>query len=240
MLRVGVCTCIVDWLCWWLAGDCESECEDECDLLGVFLCVEVPVPLAGLLVVGVCHCHVVVQSLVWWSPAQWRHLLYDSKTVEGLGSFFVDPWTLQFDVCACFAVVCWCICPVCVLLFYIWNNKEFQDNFSSSDPAGCSRNKAFILLPWLWFTVLHLTTICRFGYTLLFFICNGRLGRWVNICFNRWMLNVLWFMGCWWCVMHGCRVTGLWLWVYKWLWRCMLRWCVWSASWACRCSLSTG
>ena len=69
----------------------------------------------------------------------------DSKIVEDLGSFFVDPWTLQFDVCARFTVVCLCICPVCVLLFYTWNNKEFWDNFSSSDPAGCSRNKGIHL-----------------------------------------------------------------------------------------------
>ena len=63
------------------------------------------------------------------------------KIVEDLRSFFVDLWTLQFGVCACSSVVCWCICPVCVLLFYTWNNKEFWDNFSSSDLAGCSRNK---------------------------------------------------------------------------------------------------
>ena len=63
------------------------------------------------------------------------------KIVGDLRPFSVDLWTLQFDMCARSTVVCWCICPVHVLLFYTWNNKEFQDNFSSSDPAGCSRNK---------------------------------------------------------------------------------------------------
>ena len=65
----------------------------------------------------------------------------DSKIVEDLGSFSIDPWTLQFDVYACFTVVCWCICLGYVHWFYIWNNKEFWDNFFSNGPAGCSRNK---------------------------------------------------------------------------------------------------
>ena len=56
MLRVGVCTCKVDWLC--AAGDCELGWTDVCEVLGAFWCSEVPVPLAGLLVVGVCRCHV--------------------------------------------------------------------------------------------------------------------------------------------------------------------------------------
>ena len=93
------------------------------------------------------------------------------KIVEGLRSFFVDLWILQFGVCACSSVVGWCIFLVRVLLFYTLNNKEFWDNFSLSDPAGCSRNKGGLLAAsavvdcaspdyclsiWLHTVVLHL------------------------------------------------------------------------------------
>ena len=66
----------------------------------------------------------------------------DLKIVGDLYSFSLDLWILQLDVCACFAVAWWCICQVHVLLFYTWNNKEFRDNFSSSDPVVCSGNKS--------------------------------------------------------------------------------------------------
>ena len=50
--------------------------------------------------------------------------------------------------------------------------------------------KVFILLPWLLFTVFHLSTICRFWYTLLIFSYNGRLRRLVNMqtAFHRKLL----------------------------------------------------
>ena len=93
------------------------------------------------------------------------------KIVGDLRSFFVGLWILQFGVCASSSVVCWHICPVCVPLFYTLNNTEFRDNFSSSDPPGCSRNKGvhlaasavvYCVLPgyhlWFWVHafVLHL------------------------------------------------------------------------------------
>ena len=95
----------------------------------------------------------------------------DSKIVEDLGSFSIDSWTLQFHVCVCYAVVCWCIYLVYVLWFCIWNNREFWDSFFLDDLAGCSRNKGihpvvlvvvycalldYHLLSWVHALALHL------------------------------------------------------------------------------------
>ena len=63
------------------------------------------------------------------------------KTVKDLRSFFVGLWILQLCACVWSSVTYWCICPVCVLLFYILNNKDFRDNFFLSDQAGCSGSK---------------------------------------------------------------------------------------------------
>ena len=63
------------------------------------------------------------------------------KTVGDLRSFSVGFWILQLGMCVWSSVTYWCICPVHVLLFYILNNKEFQDNFFLSDQAGCSGSK---------------------------------------------------------------------------------------------------
>ena len=63
------------------------------------------------------------------------------KTVGDLHSFSVGLWIRQLGAHVCSSVTYWCICPVCVLLFYILNNKEFWDSSFLSDQAGCSESK---------------------------------------------------------------------------------------------------
>ena len=63
------------------------------------------------------------------------------KTVGDLHSFSVGLWIRQLGTRVWSSVTYWCICPVCVLLFYILNNKEFWDSFFLSDQAGCSESK---------------------------------------------------------------------------------------------------
>ena len=86
------------------------------------------------------------------------------KTVGDLHSFSVGLWVCQLGAHVWSSVTCWCICPVCVLLFCILNNREFRDSFFLNDRQVAVRAKAFILLPRLLFTVFHLSTICRFWY----------------------------------------------------------------------------
>ena len=67
------------------------------------------------------------------------------KTVGDLHSFSVGLWIHQLGAHVWFSVTCWCICPVCVLLFCILNNREFQDSFFLSDQASCGESKGIHL-----------------------------------------------------------------------------------------------
>ena len=63
------------------------------------------------------------------------------KTVGDLHFFSVGLWICQLGARVWSSVTYWCICPVCVLLFYILNNKEFWDSSFLSDQTGCSGSK---------------------------------------------------------------------------------------------------
>ena len=63
------------------------------------------------------------------------------KTVGDLHSFSVGLWVRQLGARVWSSVTCWCICPVCVLLFCILNNREFWDSFFLNDQASCSGSK---------------------------------------------------------------------------------------------------
>ena len=67
------------------------------------------------------------------------------KTVEDLHSFSVGLWIRQLGTRVWSPVTYWCICPVCVLLFCILNNREFQGSFFLSDQASCSESKGIHL-----------------------------------------------------------------------------------------------
>ena len=67
---------------------------------------------------------------------------YDGlKTVGDLHSFSVGLWVRQLGAHVWSSVTYWCICPVHVLLFCIFNNREFWDSFFLSDQASCSESK---------------------------------------------------------------------------------------------------
>ena len=117
------------------------------------------------------------------------------KTVGDLHSFSVGLWIHQLGTCVWSSVTYWCICPVCVLLFYILNNKEFWDSFFLSDQASCSESKGVHPAASAVVYSFYLTTICGFWYMLLLFFYNGRLRRLISICFQR-CFNML-FVGAW-------------------------------------------
>ena len=70
------------------------------------------------------------------------------KTVGDLQSSSVGLWIHQLGARVWSFVTCWCICPVCVLFFYILNNKEFRNSFFLSDQAGCSESKGIHPVAW--------------------------------------------------------------------------------------------
>ena len=63
------------------------------------------------------------------------------KIVEDFHSFLEVLWILRIGACFGFFAVCFCIGPMGVPLFYIWNKMEFLDNPSLCDLLGCSRSK---------------------------------------------------------------------------------------------------
>ena len=67
------------------------------------------------------------------------------KTVGDLHSFSVGLGVRQLGTRVWSSVTCWCICPVCVLLFCILNNREFWDSFFLNDQASCSESKGIHL-----------------------------------------------------------------------------------------------
>ena len=142
-------------------------------MLGAFWCREVPVPLAGLLVAEVHRCHV-------------QYTYCDGlKTVGDLHSFSVGLWVHQLGAHVWSSVTCWYICPVCVLLFCILNNREFRDSFFLNDQASCSESRGVHPAASAAVYCISPEYHRRFWYPLLIFSYNGRLRRLVNICFLR-------------------------------------------------------
>ena len=129
----------------------------------------------GLLLL--CHC--TISGLMKTSVIMIRKLwmiLVPSPLIPGLSSFTCMPVSLWFA-----GAFVWCMSSGSTF----GTIRNFGAISFKMTQQIAVETKAFILLSRLWFTALHLTTICRLGYTLWFFIWNGRLGRWVNIGLNR-------------------------------------------------------
>ena len=130
------------------------------------------------------------------------------KTVGDLHSFSVGLWVCQLGA-RVWSSVTWCICPVCVLSFYILNNREFWDSFFLNDQAICSESKgvhpaalaaAYCISPKYHLRILvHAVALLLqwktektgqylFSKVFLYAVCGGLVRCAVCVCRDFWLM----------------------------------------------------